>query len=125
MTATNSQNDVITHGVDVIQHHERRGGTTVVAHDGPASRKVAVGRKHFGVLDKGDKYGVPDLPAVTFVHGSVLPLIRQTTEDWAFVWLELDGVVRSGIYDNQSKRYALGQVARGWLVSSAFTVWKG
>lgn len=82
------------------------------------------GRGASRYLTRAIQYGVSDLPAVPFVHGAVARLNSQTTEERDFARLDQRGV-RSGIYDDVKKTYALGKVAHGRLVSLDFTVGKG
>ena len=76
-------------------------------------------------LVRSIKFGIRDPPTVPFTDGRVLPPIPQTEEDKMFASEDLRKGVKEGVYQEVSKAYALGQVRRGRLVSSAFVVWQG
>lgn len=78
-----------------------------------------------GYLTRAIRFGVLDLPTVPFTEVLVLPEVPQTEKDRRFSRGDLRDGLERGIYEMVSPEYAQSQVARGRMVSSAFTTWKG
>ena len=78
-----------------------------------------------GYLTRAVRFGVRDMPTVPFTEGVILPAIPQTEEDRAFARNDLREGLRRGVYERVSGLYVREQVARGRMVSSAFTTWQG
>lgn len=74
-------------------------------------------------LCRAVQFGISDPPSVPFrCQGEVLGVIPQSVEDKEFAAADFEEGFRSGIYHEIAPEHARKAVAKGAIVSSAFTV---
>lgn len=71
------------------------------------------------------QFGIRDMPTVPFEREKILPVIPKKGEDKQFGLSVITSGLLEVVYEEVSREYALDQVKKGKLVSSAFLIWKG